>query len=117
MSVESFDPNKLIDLTPAAEEYLTSTAMKKPESVIRLATKEAGCSGFAYTLDFIAASSADDTVVEINDELQIAIAADSIDLVRGTILDLEEFGLNKTIKYQNPNATGECGCGESFSVS
>jgi len=117
MSVESFDPNKLIDLTPAAEAHLTATAIKKPESIIRLATKEAGCSGFAYTLDFIADSDDNDTVVHINDDLQIAIAAESIELVRGTILDLEEFGLNKTIKYQNPNATGECGCGESFSVS
>jgi iron-sulfur cluster assembly protein len=36
--------------------------------------------------------------------------------VDGTRLDFVREGLNEGFKFDNPNARGECGCGESFSA-
>ena len=118
MTVGSFDPNKdVISVTPEAAEHLLNTATKNAGKFIRLATKEAGCSGFAYTLDFVDSTDNDDVCCEPVDGLKIFISSQALPLVKGTELDIEVFGLNKSIKYKNPNVTGECGCGESFSVS
>ncbi len=118
MTATSFDPIKdSISVTALAAEHLANTAAKQPDKFIRLATKEAGCSGFAYTLDFVDTIEDSDILAEPSPGLIVAIAADTLPLIKGTELDIEIFGLNKTIKYNNPNITGECGCGESFSVS
>jgi len=40
----------------------------------------------------------------------------SLPLVDGTVIDFRRQGLNASFVFHNPNATGECGCGESFTV-
>ena len=39
------------------------------------------------------------------------------DVIDGTEIDFQRQGLNATFVFRNPNATGECGCGESFTVA
>lgn len=41
---------------------------------------------------------------------------EALPLVRGTEIDLVVEGLNSVLKFRNPNAQVECGCGESFGV-
>ena len=114
----AFDPTQdLISVTDAAAEFLSAAAAKQPERSVRLSTKTAGCSGYAYTLDFVDQGHINDIIVSVGNGLKIAVDTESIALLKGTIIDVEQLGLNRVIKYINPNVTGECGCGESFSVS
>ena len=123
MSVESFDPNAdAVSMTASAlkhfERALTAAenAGKKGQ-IVRLSTKQSGCSGFAYELDLVDVAQASDVVLTPNDTVTLAIAADAVTLLRGTEIDMVTEGVNKVIKFNNPNVVAECGCGESFSVS
>ena len=56
-----------------------------------------------------------DQVVDI-DGLSLIVNEKSVALVEGTVIDFQRQGLNASFVFHNPNATGECGCGESFTV-
>lgn len=82
---------------------------------IRLGVKTTGCSGLAYVLEFVDELNADDTLFEDNG-VNIIIDGKSLVYLDGTELDFAKEGLNEGFQFNNPNASGECGCGESFNV-
>ncbi|SVC03956.1 uncharacterized protein METZ01_LOCUS256810, partial [marine metagenome] len=74
-----------------------------------------GCNGYSYLLDYAGEVADDDNVMSVSD-ISIVIDPESMTLIKGTEIDFIDEGLNQVFKFKNPNATGECGCGESFSV-
>ena len=82
---------------------------------LRLGVKTTGCSGLAYVLEFVDELNADDEVFEDNG-VKIIIDGKSLVYLDGTELDFAKEGLNEGFMFNNPNAHGECGCGESFNV-
>jgi len=82
---------------------------------LRLAVKTTGCSGLAYVLEFVDDLNPDDEVFEDNG-VKIIIDGKSLVYLDGTELDFAKEGLNEGFQFNNPNANGECGCGESFNV-
>jgi|TARA_R110002167_G_scaffold14800_4_gene59661 iron-sulfur cluster assembly protein len=82
---------------------------------LRLGVKTTGCSGLAYVLEFVDELNADDSVFEDNG-LKVIIDGKSLVYLDGTHLDFAKEGLNEGFQFNNPNANGECGCGESFNV-
>jgi iron-sulfur cluster assembly protein len=82
---------------------------------LRLGVKTTGCSGLAYVLEFVDEVNADDSVFEDNG-LKVIIDGKSLVYLDGTNLDFAKEGLNEGFQFNNPNANGECGCGESFNV-
>ena len=82
---------------------------------IKLGIKEAGCSGYEYTFDFVDEIKSDYKVFEKND-CKIFVDLQSLSFLKGTLVDYSEDGLNKGIKFENPNAKAVCGCGESFTI-
>ena len=82
---------------------------------VRFGVKRTGCSGFAYVVDLAKQVGADDQAFEI-DGVPVIVDAKSLPLVEGTEIDFQRQGLNASFVFRNPNATGECGCGESFTV-
>ena len=82
---------------------------------IRLGVKTTGCSGLAYVLEFVDSLNPEDEVFEDNG-VKIIIDAKSLVYLDGTELDFAKEGLNEGFQFNNPNANGECGCGESFNV-
>jgi len=50
------------------------------------------------------------------DGLRLVVDAKSLPYVDGTRIDFQRQGLNAAFVFDNPNATGGCGCGESFTV-
>lgn len=118
MSVETFQPKTaLITLTENAIKHFEKKLKLENKSFIRLSTKESGCTGFAYILDFIEAPSPEDTLVAIQPNFTLAVAKSSLPLVQNTEIDYVTEGLNGVLKYNNPNVTDACGCGESFAVN
>ena len=58
----------------------------------------------------------DEDVVFEDKGVTIVVDAEALPLVDGTEVNFVEKGLNQTFTFRNPNISGECGCGESFTV-
>ncbi len=82
---------------------------------LRLGVKTTGCSGLAYVLEFVDGLNPGDEMFEDNG-VNIIIDGKSLAYLDGTELDFGKEGLNEGFQFNNPNANGECGCGESFNV-
>ncbi|MDN3653878.1 iron-sulfur cluster assembly protein IscA [Thalassotalea ponticola] len=105
-----------ISMTPAASERVKTFLNNRGKGLgLRLGVKTTGCSGLAYVLEFVDELNADDEVFDI-DDVKIIVDGKSLVHLDGTELDFVKEGLNEGFKFTNPNAKGECGCGESFSV-
>ncbi|HLV47590.1 MAG TPA: iron-sulfur cluster assembly accessory protein [Aliidiomarina sp.] len=117
MSVETFVPQaEVVRLTPTAIKHFESKLATAPGKLIRLSTKESGCTGFAYVVDFAEKAEADDVVLQASDKVTVAVAKASLPILQRTELDYVKEGINGVLKFNNPNVTDACGCGESFSV-
>ena len=105
-----------VTMTPAAAERVTSFMVNRGKGLgLRLGIKTTGCSGLAYVLEFVDDMNEDDELFNINN-VNIIIDAKSLVYLDGIELDFVKEGLNEGFKFTNPNAKGECGCGESFNV-
>ncbi|MGN2252391.1 HesB/IscA family protein [Frateuria sp. GZRe12] len=105
-----------ISITPPARERIRQFLAQTPEAVgVRFGVKRTGCSGFAYVVDLAEDARPDDQALEV-DGIRLIIDAKSLPMVEGTVIDFRRQGLNAAFVFHNPNATGECGCGESFTV-
>lgn len=82
---------------------------------LRLGVKTTGCSGMAYTLEFVDEMRPEDHVFESHG-VKILVDPKSLVYIDGTELDFAKEGLNEGFKFNNPNVKDECGCGESFTV-
>lgn len=118
MTVTNFDPAMpAVSMTAAAITHFEKALAGDVNKVIRLSTKDSGCTGYAYVLDRVDAANEGDELISVSDELTLAVAPDAISLLRGTEIDWVTEGVNQVVKFNNPNVVAECGCGESFSVS
>ena len=105
-----------ISLTePAAERVRNHLEARGSGVGLRLGVKKTGCNGFAYVINY-ADEVADGDVVFEQRGVKVVIDETSLELIDGTEVDFVKEGLNEAFRFRNPNVTGECGCGESFSV-
>jgi iron-sulfur cluster assembly protein len=105
-----------ISLTPTAAERVRSFIAKRGHGIgLRLGVKKTGCSGFAYVVNYADDVAAGDVVFE-DAGVKVIVDAESLRYVDGTEIDFVRQGLNEAFRFRNPNALGECGCGESFNV-
>ncbi|RUO80318.1 iron-sulfur cluster assembly protein IscA [Idiomarina tyrosinivorans] len=105
-----------ITMTEAAAQRAKSFLQQRGKGVgIRLGVRTTGCSGLAYVLEFVDDVEDTDTVFE-DKGIKVVIDGKSLVYLDGTELDFVKEGLNEGFEFRNPNATGECGCGESFNV-
>jgi iron-sulfur cluster assembly protein len=105
-----------ITVTPKAANQIRKALLKRGGGVgLRVAVKTSGCSGYAYALEFADEAVEQDLRFE-SEGVQLLVDAVSLPMIDGTQLDWVREGLNEGFKFHNPNATAECGCGESFKV-
>ncbi len=105
-----------ISLTlPAADRVRSYLDARGTGVGLRVGIKKTGCSGYAYVVNY-ADDVADTDVVFEEHGVKIVVDKDSLELIDGTEVDFVKQGLNEAFQFRNPNVTGECGCGESFSV-
>jgi len=103
-----------ISVTEHAARHFVSQLAKQPGAAgVRLSVEPAGCSGFSYRVDPAFALRDDDAVFE-SCGLRVVVDRASLPHVQGTTIDLAGQGLVRRLRFDNPNATQTCGCGESF---
>lgn len=104
-------------LTPAAEARIAALMARAPEGAIgvKLSTPRRGCSGLAYSVDYVREADAFDERIETPGGSFFIDGASVLYLV-GSTMDWQEDDFAAGFVFNNPNATGTCGCGESFTV-
>ena len=106
-----------IVLTDAAKCHLLSFLEKDSQwKGVRFSVKKTGCSGLSYVVDYVDAPKENDIIIPLNADYQICIDKNSYPFLKGMSMDYVKQGLNHKFVFNNPNQTGQCGCGESFTV-
>lgn len=105
-----------ITLTEAAAQRVEKFLANRGKGIgLRLGVKTTGCSGMAYTLEFVDEALPEDVKFESH-SITVVVDPKSLVYIDGTELDFTKEGLNEGFKFNNPNVKDECGCGESFTV-
>ncbi len=118
MSVETFDVSSdALRVSEAAANHLKNQLQRHGGRGVRVSVKESGCTGYMYVMDEVEQSEDGDLVMALDNGLELYIDPASLPVLKGTEIAYEQEGINRTIKFHNPNVTAACGCGESFSIS
>ena len=105
-----------ITITPAAAAHVAEQIDARGHGIgIRVGVKTTGCSGMAYVLEFVDKLEVGDQVFE-EAGVKVVVDPKSLLYIDGTEMDFVKQGVNEGFEFINPNAKGECGCGESFSI-
>ena len=105
-----------ITITDNAMKRFKQNLSNNPNALgLRISVQSTGCNGYSYVLDYASEINDMDKVYNVS-QVSILIDNESMPFIKGTEIDFIDEGLNQVFKFKNPNATGECGCGESFSV-
>jgi iron-sulfur cluster assembly protein len=105
-----------ITLTESAATRVRTFLENRGKGVgLRLGVRTTGCSGMAYVLEFVDDLNEEDQIFE-DHGVKVVVDPKSLVYLDGTQLDYVKQGLNEGFEFNNPNVTGECGCGESFNV-
>lgn len=106
-----------IILTPSAEARIADLMAKAPDDAIgvKLSTPRRGCSGLAYSVDYVTEEAKFDEKIETSGGTFYVDSASVLYLI-GSTMDWQEDDFVAGFTFNNPNAKGACGCGESFTV-
>ena len=106
-----------LTLTPAAEARVAALMARAPEGTlgVKLSTPRRGCSGLAYSVDYVAEAEPFDEKIETPGG-DFYIDGGSVLYLVGSTMDWKEDDFTAGFVFENPNAKGQCGCGESFTV-
>jgi iron-sulfur cluster assembly protein len=105
-----------ITLTENAAKQIAKQLQKRGKGLgLRLSVKQAGCSGFAYIVDYADDLAEHDQVFE-DHGVKVIIDAKNLPMLEGVQIDYTREGLSEAYRFHNPKAKGTCGCGESFTV-
>ena len=88
-----------------------------PVEGLRLGVKGGGCSGYYYVYDFARKVRPKKDLVLDFGGLTVVVDQRSLEFLKGATLDWEQGLMSYGFKWKNPNATGDCGCGQSFEVA
>jgi iron-sulfur cluster assembly protein len=106
-----------LTLTPAAEARIADLMASAPEGSIgvKLSTPRRGCSGLAYSVDYVTEADKFDERIETPGGLFFVDGGSVLYLI-GSTMDWVDDDFTAGFVFNNPNAKGACGCGESFTV-
>lgn len=114
-------PTQLIIFTPAAVRKVIGFSETNPDAegkLLRLYVQGGGCSGFEYGFKFDEQKEGDYVIPQGHGEESIEVLVDpfSLPFLQSSTVDYYEDFAGSGFKVSNPNASGTCGCGHSFSA-
>lgn len=109
----------MIEVTDIAANKIQSLIQKRGRGLgIKVGVRTTGCSGLAYTLEFVDTEQGLQHCVEHHDVsgVRIYLNPEHRVYLQGMTIDYQRQGLNEGFEFINPNELDRCGCGESFRV-
>ncbi len=118
MAVSS-QPEIVLTITPAAavevRKFMEMEKVSPEEGGLRVSIQPGGCSGFKYSL-LIEDKPAEDDLIVGGEGYQVFVDPFSAQYVSNVTIDYVTSMQGSGFTFKNPNATGGCGCGSSFSA-
>lgn len=106
-----------VTLSENARRHVLNYLSKRDRGLgLRLSVSKTGCSGLAYVVDYVDEVDSSDLCFDFEENYTIYIDKKSYPYLKGLKIDYVKQGLNNKFVFSNPNQTGACGCGESFTV-
>lgn len=107
----------MLTLTESAQKAISRflTGAETPVEGLRISVTGGGCSGMQYGMALEPTAGSDDIVLEVGN-LNIFVDPASAPMLRGVTVDFLESMDGSGFKFENPNATASCGCGNSFTA-
>ncbi|MDQ3222239.1 MAG: iron-sulfur cluster assembly accessory protein [Gemmatimonadota bacterium] len=106
-------------ITPRAaeevEKFITQEKVPTESAGLRVSVLPGGCSGFKYSLNVEERALDDDMVAEVNG-VRVFVDGFSAQYLTGITIDYVSSMQGSGFTFSNPNATGGCGCGSSFTA-
>ena len=102
-----------ISLTQRAVSQIKSLMSNSDAIALRVGVKKGGCAGMEYTIEYVSELDKNDEVIE-QDGARVLIAPMAQMFLFGTEIDYETSLLESSFKFNNPNVSEACGCGESI---
>lgn len=109
----------MIELTDIAAEKVREALSKRGQGLgIKIGVRTTGCSGLAYTLEYVDTEQGREHCIEHHDVKGVRIYMDPKHrpYLYGMTMIWEKKGLNEGFDFVNPNERDRCGCGESFRI-
>jgi iron-sulfur cluster assembly accessory protein len=112
-------PEVLVTITPVAitevKKFMETENVDPSKGGLRISVQPGGCSGFKYGLLIEDEAAEDDVVIDHND-WRVFVDPFSAQYLNGVIIDYVSSMQGSGFTFKNPNSTGGCGCGSSFSA-
>lgn len=108
-----------INLTPRATEevlkFMDAEKVAPSAGGLRVSVMPGGCSGFKYSLNIEEQAQEDDMIIEMG-AVRLFVDGFSLPYLAGIKIDYVTSMQGSGFTFENPNATGGCGCGTSFTA-
>jgi iron-sulfur cluster assembly protein len=115
----TIDGSANINLTPRAVEevlkFMAAENVAADTGGLRVSVLPGGCSGFKYSLNIEERALDDDIVLEV-DQIKVFVDGFSMPYLTGIKVDYVTSMQGSGFTFENPNSTGGCGCGSSFTA-
>ncbi|MCB1310955.1 MAG: iron-sulfur cluster assembly accessory protein [Sedimentitalea sp.] len=102
-----------VTLTPSAAAQIRKLMERDGRAGLRIGVKKGGCAGMEYTMDYVQAADPNDEIVD-QDGARVIIAPMAQMFLFGTEIDYQTGLLESGFRFNNPNVSEACGCGESI---
>ncbi len=102
-----------VTITDSAAAQIATLMKDSHKAALRIGLKKGGCAGMEYTMEYVDTLDSNDEVIEHNGA-KVVIAPMAQMFLFGTQIDYETSLLESGFKFNNPNVTDSCGCGESI---
>lgn len=119
LGIKVFEPLQITDrAVEEVKRVMGEQSMSLGENTLRVGVQGGGCSGFNYALGFVPSEEVDEDndVIFDMDGLQVAMDKRIQPMLAGTEIGFQDGLQGRGFVFSNPNATGGCGCGSSFST-
>ncbi|HVT39560.1 MAG TPA: iron-sulfur cluster assembly accessory protein [Gemmatimonadaceae bacterium] len=112
-------PEVALSITPAAavevRKFMEVEKVSPDVGGLRVSVQPGGCSGFKYSLLIEDQPAEDDTVIS-HEGFKVLVDPFSMQYLSGVTIDYVTSMQGSGFTFKNPNSTGGCGCGSSFSA-
>src|SRR5438477_977059 len=109
----------IVTVTPVAAieviKFMGAEGVDPAKGGLRVSVQPGGCSGFKYGLLIEDEAGEDDLIVE-QEGWKVFVDPFSAQYMNGVIIDYVSSMQGSGFTFKNPNSTGGCGCGSSFSA-
>ena len=117
--VHYYQPTSSLEMTvseSARARLLKVVATTAGAHGMRLSVRKTGCSGYSYDLQPVLEIQETDLIFPMQAECNLYVDANSYAFLKGVHIDYVKQGIQNKFVFTNPMQTGECGCGESFTI-